>query len=348
MWSRPKRPSTTDGQPDEQVKDAMRLLSKTPVSVVQKVDKRLLKQTYAHLALASHPDPIPNSLAEFKPLPQGPFALIVITPRWAKRGRQLTKTTVDKRLTIHDLIQLNPVSSLAEDAVLCIWACDLRVPDAYLLGAVWGLEFCGIMFVNISVDTKTHFPILNSGVFTKSNADFMLVFTRGNPQFTVSDNTLSQIIFSKDEDTDLSVADIGEVLTTQQTTRNGPQRKYRAASGILFHPSNEGKNHFPIADNLMDQIFRNMPKMHIFSKKPRQGWVGYGNPVETGSEDLVDLILQSRKAEKSYKESRQERQSKRKRKRKSHTKIDDEESVPTQIRYRTTPGPKPKRRKRKT
>ena len=349
MWSRPSPSSMPETNIDQKVVDAMRLLSETPVSVLKKANTKLLESTYAHVALASHDDPIPEAIAKFEPLPPGPFAVIVMAPPWAKRGRSLTKTTLPKHLSIHDLVHLNPVQSMATDAVLCVWASDLRVPDAYLLGAVWGLTFAGIMFVNVTIDTKTHVPILKTGVFTKSSADFMLVFTRGNPHFTISDNTLSQIIFARDTDpTDIaSVADLGETLTMQESTRTGPQTRYRAASGILFHPSSEGKNCHPIADDFMDRIFRNMPKLQVFAEKPRDGWVGYGTPVAEGQHDLVDLIRQSEKANATYHTKRQERQSKRKRKRLGHTSIDEDDSVPMQIRYRTRPGPKPKKKKRK-
>jgi N6-adenosine-specific RNA methylase IME4 len=346
MWSRSNNKNASVPPPSDALIDALKLVSDTPVSVLRTVETKVLNNANNVLGLAAHADPIPKSMATFKPLPPGPFSVVVMMPPWAKRGRKLTPAAKNKTLTIHDLVHLNPVQSMMPDAVLCVWACDLRIPDAYQLGSIWGLDYAGIMFVNITIDERTKMPILKSGVFTQTSAEFMLVFTRGNPGFTVSDNMLSQIIFSKvtDPDESATVSDIDQALSIEVPTRCGPQTRYRAMSGILFHPQSTGKQH-PIADDMMDQMFRNMPKLRVFADKARPGWFGYGNPVKEGTQDLVALIRQAQKTRNAYHTKRNERKDTRKRKRKPHTELDQEDSVEAIIKYRTTPGPKPKRKK---
>ena len=347
MWSRSNSKNASVPAPSEALAAALKLVSETPVSVLRTVETKVLKQANNLLGLATHTDPIPKSMATFKPLPPGPFSVVVMMPPWAKRGRKLTPAAKNKTLTIHDLVHLNPVQSMMPDAVLCVWASGLRVPDAYQLGSVWGLDYAGIMFVNITIDERTKMPILKSGVFTQSSAEFMLVFTRGNPSFTVSDNMLSQIIFSKvtDPDEPATVSDIDQALSLEVPTRCGPQIRYRAVSGILFHPDSSGKTQHPVADGMMDQMFRDMPKLRVFADEPRPGWFGYGNPVKQGTQDLVGLIRQAQKTRNAYHTKRNERKDARKRKRKPHTDLDKEDSVEAIIKYRTTPGPKPKRKK---
>jgi N6-adenosine-specific RNA methylase IME4 len=336
-------------KPDKKVLQALECIANTPVSVLQQAKTELLESARSQVSLAAHVDPIPKTLAKFKPLPPGPFALMVIRPRWSRRGVALSKTSAKRTLTIHDLVQLDPVSSMAPDAVLAICAPAHRIPDAYLFGDIWGLSFVGVMFVEVSLDSKTHVPILKSGVFTKSNADFLLMFTRGNPSFTVADKTHSQIIFShvdeEGQEVPATAADVGNVLTPSVPTRKGPRKQYRSATGILFHPGATNKPCHPIADDFMDAIFRNIPKCQVFTDELRDGWFGYGKEAETGEEDLVTLMRQAKESEKKYNEMRKSRRSKSKRKRLGHTAINDEDSVPSIIRYRTTPGPKPKRPK---
>lgn len=347
MWARTTNKNASASAPSKALTDALNLVSETPVSVLRSVDPKVLNKANNLMGLAAHADPIPKAMATFKPLPPGPFSVVVMMPPWARRGRQLTPAAKDKTLTIHDLVHLNPVKSMTQDAVLCIWASDLRIPDAYQLGSVWGLDYAGIMFVNITIDDRTKMPILKTGVFTQSSADFMLVFTRGNPNFTVSDNMLSQIIFSKvsDPDDPATVSDIDQALSLRVPTRCGPQTRYRSVSGILFHPESAGKKQHPIADDMLDQMFRDMPKLRVFSDKTRDGWFGYGTPVKEGEQDLVALIRQAKKSHSAYQTKRNERKNTRKRKRMPHTDFDQEDSVEAIIKYRTTPGPKPKRKK---
>lgn len=349
MWSRGSPSSVPTPPLDQKVIDALQCIADTPVTVLHQANPKLLHAAQAQVSLANHVDPIPQVLATFNPLPPGPFALIVITPPWARRGVNLSENAAKRSLTIHDLIQLDPVSSMAPDSVLGIWGSGIRMPDAYLLGATWGLSFAGVMFVQVSLDSKTHIPILKSGVFTKSNADFLLMFTRGNPSFTVSDKTHSQIIFSQVDDnnheTVATAADIGAMLSPQVQTRRGPRRQYRSATGILFHPGASSKTHHPLADDFMDCIFRGMPKCQVFTDQIRDGWIGYGPEAEAGDDDIVSMIQRDRRSQEHYQSLQKSRRSKSKRKRLTHTAIDDDDSVSSIIKLCTTPGPKPKRKR---
>ena len=135
MWSRGPASRESVPQPDQSVLDALKCIANTPVSVLRQAKQDLLEDAQTQVSLAAHVDPIPKSLAKFQPLPPGPFALIVITPSWSRRGVKLSKTSAKRSLSIHDLVQLNPVQSMAPDAVLGIWASGIRTQDAYMLGS---------------------------------------------------------------------------------------------------------------------------------------------------------------------------------------------------------------------
>jgi len=125
--------------------------------------------------------------------PSGKYGCILADPPWSwgnsvraqklsashARGRGPEKHY--KTMLPADISSM-PVSSLAEeDCALFMWATAPKLPQALSTMTAWGFKFSTTAFVWIKT-TKEGKPHTGCGWWTRQNAEFVLLGTRGNPK----------------------------------------------------------------------------------------------------------------------------------------------------------------------
>lgn len=83
--------------------------------------------------------------AEPKPLPTGPFRVLVVDPPWRYEKR---KNDASKRenptyadMSIGEIKALDVRSMTASDAVLWLWTTNAHLPEAFAVAAAWGFDY---------------------------------------------------------------------------------------------------------------------------------------------------------------------------------------------------------------
>ena len=127
---------------------------------------------------------------EPKPLPTGPFPVIVVDPAWAwecdgpvaslrfceKRGRG-----VYPRMTTEQIMEL-PVKSLAaEDCVLWLWTPNSHLPEAFKVLEAWGFQYRTLL-----TWVKDRFGM---GYSLRGMTEQCLLGVRGRPVLTLTNQT---------------------------------------------------------------------------------------------------------------------------------------------------------------
>ena len=115
-------------------------------------------------------------------LPAGPFSAIACDPPWhfstydGKRS-VAARTAEDPypTMTLDDLKALPVASVAAKDCALFMWIVDAHLVEALALGKAWGFAFKTIAFIWDKGE-------IGMGYWTRKEAEFCLLFTRGSPK----------------------------------------------------------------------------------------------------------------------------------------------------------------------
>lgn len=124
-------------------------------------------------------------------LPEGPFNVILADPPWrfrnysdewheGKKGSRWVGNQyglMDER-DIYDI----PVAGMAaKDAALFLWTTYPKLNEAFLVMAAWGFKFKTVAFTWCK-RTKNDKEHVGMGFWTRSNAEIVLMGTRGHPK----------------------------------------------------------------------------------------------------------------------------------------------------------------------
>lgn len=133
------------------------------------------------------------------PLPQRKVKAILIDPPWkyadsnanGKRGAVFKYPCMN----LHELMRM-PIHKIADDdCALFMWVTSPMLPDAFQLIRAWEFKYKTVAFVWIKLNKKANTPFFGLGHWTRSNAEFVLLATKGQPQKQSS--SVRQLVFSK-------------------------------------------------------------------------------------------------------------------------------------------------------
>src|SRR3569833_2281982 len=94
-----------------------------------------------------------------------------------------------------DEIKALPVGKIAKPrAALFMWATSPKLPLAFEVMAAWGFDYKSMAFVWIKTNKKSEGFFTGMGFYTRQNAEFVLLGTRGSPSLTRLSNSIHQVV----------------------------------------------------------------------------------------------------------------------------------------------------------
>lgn len=131
------------------------------------------------------------------------YGIIYADPPWAfkvysKKGMGRSAETHYPTMSLDDIKNL-PVSDIADkDCALFMWTTIPMLKDCFEVLSAWGFVFKTIAFVWIKQNRKSDSLFWGMGYWTRANAEFCILATKGSPKRVAKD--VHQVIISHIEE----------------------------------------------------------------------------------------------------------------------------------------------------
>lgn len=131
------------------------------------------------------------------------YGIIYADPPWAfkvysKKGMGRSAETHYPTMSLEDIKNL-PVSDIADkDCALFMWTTIPMLKDCFEVLSAWGFVFKTIAFVWIKQNRKSDSLFWGMGYWTRANAEFCILATKGKPKRVAKD--VHQVIISHIEE----------------------------------------------------------------------------------------------------------------------------------------------------
>lgn len=100
---------------------------------------------------------------------------------WSDKGNGRSADNHYTTQSLSELMKMK-ISAICEDnAVLLMWATAPCLLHATRLGKAWGFQYKTIAFVWVKTNRNNGKTFMGMGYYTRSNAELVLLFTRGKP-----------------------------------------------------------------------------------------------------------------------------------------------------------------------
>lgn len=100
---------------------------------------------------------------------------------WSKKGEGKSAQNHYGCMTLQELTEL-PVNLVSDDdCILFMWVTSPMIDDQIKVMENWGFEYKTIGFTWIKLNPKALTPFIGLGYYTRSNAEYCLIGTRGKP-----------------------------------------------------------------------------------------------------------------------------------------------------------------------
>jgi len=168
------------------------------------------------------------------------YKVIYADPPWSynKKIGQGVAEEQYPTMTTQEICNLPIEQICAKDAIIYLWVTPPFLPDALKVIDAWGFTFKTVGFTWIKLN-KNGQPCFGIGHYTKSNAEYCLIATKGKGVEIVN-NTISQI-----------------VMSVRERHSQKPKEVY----------------------SKIEALHGNQPRLELFSRHKRQGWDCFGNEV---------------------------------------------------------------------
>lgn len=151
----------------------------------------------------------------------------------------------------YDLMSLTELKALtvpaADDCILFLWATMPQLPDALEVIKAWGFTFKTTAFVWVKTNIKSGTPFFGMGRWTRSNAEVVLLATKGHPH-RVS-------------------AGVSQILQAEPDTLESPVLKPHSRKPA------------EIREKIV-ALCGDVPRLEMFARESTPGWSVFGNQVE--------------------------------------------------------------------
>ena len=158
---------------------------------------------------------------------------------WSEKGKGRSAerhySTMNK-----EAIQQLPVKRIAaENSVLLLWATAPNLIEGIDLISAWGFTYKTVAFTWVKQNRKSDGLFTGMGYYTRSNAEFCLLGTRG------------------------------KILE---------RRSHSVSSVVLSHVEEHSKKPNDVRERIVE-LFGNVPRIELFARQKAVGWDCWGNEV---------------------------------------------------------------------
>jgi N6-adenosine-specific RNA methylase IME4 len=135
------------------------------------------------------------------PFPNKRYSVIYADPPWSwskspliDRGAARTVEKEYPTMQPEEIMAL-PVSLIAADrSILFMWTTSPKLPMAFDVMTAWGFQYKTVAFVWTKRNKVSDGWFTGMGFYTRQNAEFCLLGTRGKPALTRLDKSVHQIV----------------------------------------------------------------------------------------------------------------------------------------------------------
>ena len=173
------------------------------------------------------------------------YNIIYADPPWQftknliNRGKARNVEKEYNTMSNEDIYNI-PIEKISnKDCVLCLWATSPKLPIAIECMKKWGFQYKTCGFVWVKKNKKTNSNFWGMGFYTRQNAEFVIIGTKGKGVKRVN-NAIHQIIESKIE--------------------------------------RHSKKPDEVRDKIVS-LFGDIPRIELFARQHADGWDCWGNEV---------------------------------------------------------------------
>jgi N6-adenosine-specific RNA methylase IME4 len=125
------------------------------------------------------------------------FSIIYADPpwnfeTWSKKG--MDRSPDYPVLDLHDITYLNVPSISEDNSVLFLWATSPLLPQAINVVQSWGFEYKTVAFTWIKKNKVADTLFMGLGYYTRANAEYCLLGTRGKPLTRINKDVSSVVM----------------------------------------------------------------------------------------------------------------------------------------------------------
>jgi N6-adenosine-specific RNA methylase IME4 len=175
-------------------------------------------------------------------LPEGKFAIIYADPPWSYADKSLNRGGAARHyrtMTNKEIYDL-PVKNISADkAVLFMWATFPKIEEALQTIKEWGFEYKTCAFVWVKQNKKSKSFFWGMGRWTRSNAEIVLLATRGG----------------------------------------GVDRLSKSVHSIICEPIGRHSEKPDIVRKKIIELVGDLPRIELFARQKAEGWQVWGNEV---------------------------------------------------------------------
>jgi N6-adenosine-specific RNA methylase IME4 len=143
-------------------------------------------------------------------------------------------------MTTDELCTLPVADMAADNAVLFLWSCWPILPDSLRVIEAWGFEYKTLAWVWLKSNPSGFGFFLGMGYYTRSNTEFCLIATRGNP----------------------------------------PKPKNRGIMSLIYAPVMEHSRKPDDQYRKIEALYPEMNYLELFAGRPWPGWSTVGNAID--------------------------------------------------------------------
>lgn len=168
-------------------------------------------------------------------------------------------------MTTDEICRLDVGAVCAPDCTLFLWAVPPMLPDAFRVGEAWGFEYKTVGFTWVKTN-RDGTPFTGLGHYTRGNPELCLLFRRGKT-LQRADRGVRQLVEAPVHPADLE-AWATEVVYAQR------------------------REHSRKPDEVMtrvERLYPDVPKLEMFARQRRDGWMSWGNQVPGGSDVEIPM-----------------------------------------------------------
>ena len=172
------------------------------------------------------------------------YAVIYADPPWAyqvwsKKGKGRSAESHYPTMPKEDIQNLPVASICKQDSVLFLWVTAPCLIEGIELIKAWGFTYKTVAFTWVKQNKKSDSLFLGMGYYTRANAEYCLLATRG------------------------------KVLE---------RKSHSVSSAVLSHIERHSKKPDEVRERIVE-LFGDVPRIELFAREYANGWDCWGNEV---------------------------------------------------------------------